>query len=80
MGVIYTFCIKHGKMEVVEKFNDLVQEFEKKLTSEEQSELRADIEHMLREKAEEIAEELSSTYDSQEVDQILSEFKAATAP
>lgn len=77
---LVAFCVKHNKETILVQFQSIIKAFEESLAPDELKEFQSELEASVNRRVEELAENLLATYPPQEIDQILSEFKAATAP
>lgn len=76
---LVAFCVKHNKETILTQLQSTIKTFEESLAPDELKEFQSELEASVNRRIEEIAENLLETYPPQEVDQILSELKAATS-
>lgn len=75
INVLIIFCLKHDKKEILEKLKDLLLAFNESLSEEEKKEYQEDVEKMIKEKADRLADELVSSLTPEEADQVIGQLK-----
>lgn len=75
ISVIVTYCMKNGKKEFLEKLNEIITELYDSLGEKERGELKADVDAMINQKAEEVLSELSLELPEDEVEKVVEQIK-----
>jgi hypothetical protein len=74
---IIAFGAKNGKEEFLKKLNDLLVEFQGSLNDDEKKELKADVDRMMDQKAEEFLTQVGLEAGEEGIDKAVEEIKKA---